>query len=246
MSRRRNHHPEPPPPPKPKPAPKPSVPVSYSVVFNSNVLSTDWMVSDWAAPLGGRFDPRFVTLRDGCLALKCTQELQNGGLVNVGGEVQCLKGPFGYGTYTWVARMGSTAAKPTTAAKPSSGSVSGLFTFINDSESEIDFETLGSDAGSLYLTNWNLPQGQGRRNQESKLPVPNIAADFHEFKFVWSAHQIDYYMDGKLLKSHIQNVPTKPAFVMINHWGGTPEWGGAPSPGVTRYLYVKSFSYVGV
>ena len=52
------------------------------------------------------------------------------------------------------------------------------------------------------------------------------------------------YIDGKLVSTHTSNIPSAPAYIMINHWGtNSTGWGGQATIGVQRYLYVSSFTY---
>jgi hypothetical protein len=44
---------------------------------------------------------------------------------------------------------------------------------------------------------------------------------------------------------HTGVVPQTPAFAMINHWGtNSTGWGGLATPNITRYMFVRSFSFV--
>lgn len=232
------------PPPVPVPVPPPPTSnVTYSDTFSTGTLSPDWMVSTWAAPGGGVWSAANVDMSQGMLRLKLQQGKVNNVLKSVGGEVQLLK-KFGYGTYEWSARMSSTAATSNSTGNPVSGSVSGLFTYVNDSETEIDFETLGDKPNQLFLTNWNKPQALGISQQASDVTLPGLTSGFHRYKFVWSAGRVDFYFDDALVKTHTVNVPTKLAFPFINHWGtNDPGWGGTATVGVDRYLYVNKFSF---
>ena len=67
---------------------------------------------------------------------------------------------------------------------------------------------------------------------------------FHEYKYVWSAAKIEFYVDGALVSTHTEHIPSAPAAVMVNLWGtNSPLFGGVATHGVTRYVYVRSFSY---
>lgn len=200
--------------------------------------NTNWLISDWGAPGGGVFSPAKVDLASGMLRITMTQAGGN----SVGGEIQSYQ-KFSYGTYEWTARMSSTANTPLAPGIAVSGSVSGLFNFYNDSQTEIDFEALGDRPTRLYLTNWNLPQAQGVRQQASDVPMLAGSMLFNRYKYVWRAGRIDFYVNDILVKTHTLNVPTAPAQVLINHWGtNDPWWGGIFTPG-TRYLYVSKFTY---
>jgi beta-glucanase (GH16 family) len=147
----------------------------------------------------------------------------------------------GYGTYVWVARATSTSATPDGAGTAVSGTVFDVFSFINDSESEIDFEYEGQSPSMLEMTNYSTVKHQ----QTTSAPVAGADSGFHEYKFVWSRNKIDFFVDGALVSTHTEHVPSAPAAVLINLWGtNSRTFGGIATDGATSYLYVKSFSFI--
>ncbi len=230
---------------KPKPPVTPPPPPggpTFSDTFAGGQLDImKWMKAQWTAPgLNGTFSPLQVDLSSGMLRLAMTTSVDG---KHIGAEVQSYQ-KFGYGTYEWVARMGSSSPTPDGAGVSVSGGVSGLFNFLNDSETEIDFEALGDKPQLLFLTNWNKPQSIGISQQASDV-TPNVAlsATFNRFKFVWQPGSIQFYVNDQLYMQHNLNIPTQPAHVIMNHWGSNdPGWGGYSVQG-TRYLYVRSFSF---
>lgn len=220
------------------PTPSPKDP--YSTTFTN---LNDWIVSDWGAPMGGTFDPTCVSLNSGMLALRLTQSLTNGNIRSIGGEVQ-LKRLCGFGDYTWVARVGSTAPAPNANGQIVSGSISGMFPFVNNSETELDIEIEGQYPNQVDFTTWHTTAVR----QTTVSPNVNVGdGAFHTFKMQWRSGAVSYSVDGKMLAQHAQSVPQAPAYPMINFWGtNTTDFGGKATPGVTRAFYVKSFSYVGV
>ena len=82
------------------------------------------------------------------------------------------------------------------------------------------------------------------KSQSTTTPVPGADSNFHQYKYVWSAGKIEFYVDGALVSTHTEHVPSAPAAVMVNLWGtNSSSFGGVATDGVTRYLYVSSFSY---
>src|SRR5512135_1282893 len=77
------------------------------------------------------------------------------GIVSYGAAIttnfQC-----GYGTYEWTMKMSSDALCADAACVGSaySGSVSAGFLYVNNSQTEIDFEFEAQDASHVYLVNW--------------------------------------------------------------------------------------------
>ena len=77
-------------------------------------------------------------------------------------------------------------------------------------------------------------------------PLPDIAARFHAYKFVWTKSDIKFYVDNNVLKTHTANVPTASAYVIVNHWGtnnpnGFGGWADTNQP--DRYFYVDWVRY---
>jgi len=229
--------------PTPTPTPPPT-PIGFTDTFNTGALSSNWIVSTWAAPFGGKFSSANISLSQGMLGIRLTQSKNPDGTWgnSVGGELQC-KQLFGYGTYEWECRASSTSQTPYGVGAPVSGSITGCFNYINDSQTEIDFEVEGLAARSnlIQFTNWSTQAAQ----QSSVMPLtPTPEAGFRVYKFVWAPGQINFYVDGVLLKTHTKNVPTTPAYAMINHWGtNNQDWGGAATQG-DRWMWVKRFSFV--
>jgi endo-1,3-1,4-beta-glycanase ExoK len=112
--------------------------------FNTGVLNTNvWIVSNWNAPRGGVFRPANIDLSQGLLRISLTQtENSDDPISSVGGEIQ-IKATFGYGTYEWTMRMSSTSPTKHGYGQVTSGQVSSGFTFINNSQTEIDWEVEG-------------------------------------------------------------------------------------------------------
>jgi len=219
---------------------------SFSDTFSSGALDpSKWLASNGFAPGSisgvnyGSFAPSNVDLSKGMLCLKLQQQQGSSGVLSAGGEIQSLT-TYGYGTYDWVMRASSTSSTPTGSGTVVSGQISAGFSFVNNSQTEIDFEIEGQNPDTVWMTNW-LSTTQ---KQYSSVFLASPDANFHHYKFIWAPGQIDYYLDGKLVSTHTSNVPSTPAYVMINHWGtNSTGWGGLATLNVERYLYVSSFTY---
>ena len=219
---------------------------SLSDTFNSGSLDTSkWLASDEPAPGNisgvnyGSFVPSNVDLSKGMLCLKLQQQQGNSGVMSVGGQLQSLT-TYGYGTYEWVMRASSTSSTPAGAGAVVSGQISAGFNFVNNSQTEIDFEIEGQHPDTVWMTNWISTS----KKQYSSVFLASPEAGFHRYKFVWVPGKIDYYIDGVLVSTHTSNLPSAPAYIMMNHWGtNSTGWGGLATVGVERYLYVSSFNY---
>jgi hypothetical protein len=210
--------------------------------FSSGSLDTSkWIPSNWNAPGGGQFVPSYLDFSTGMLRIKVTQTNSGGAVASVGGELQSKKA-FGFGTYEWVMRASSTSSTPTGSGVTVSGQISSGFIFVNNSQTEIDSpEIEGQNPGTLWWTTWtSISRDQSSSSQAPFAPE----SGFHSYKCVWSSSQIKFYVDGVLVSTHTGVVPTTPAYAMINHWGtNSTGWGGLATTNVTRYMFVRSFSF---
>jgi endo-1,3-1,4-beta-glycanase ExoK len=219
---------------------------TFSETFSGGTLDkSKWFIDTGKAPgnianvNSGTLSAQHVDLSAGMLRLSLTQTVSGGITTSVGAEIRS-KQLFGYGTYIWVARGASTSSTPKGAGSAVSGSVFDVFNFINDSETEIDFEYQGQSPSTLEMTNYSTVS----HSQSTTAPVPGADSNFHEYKFVWSPEKIDFYVDGEKVSTHTEHVPTAPAAVLINLWGtNSTSFGGIATNGATSYLYVSSFSF---
>jgi beta-glucanase (GH16 family) len=166
------------------------------------------------------------------------------------GAIVYSKSKYGYGTYEWRMRMSSTSPTPTGDGDSVSGSVSAGFVYVNNSQTEIDFEfsAIPEDANTLYMVNWLNPHPHRAPTDAERtydtFDISDISAAFHDYKFVWQAGIITFYVDDVAQATHTTNVPSAPAYFMINHWGtDSGGWGGSASTGVSRYFYVDWVQY---
>lgn len=227
-----------------KPTPPPSVTsgaVLFSDNFNTGFLGTNWIVSNWNAPGGGVFRPDMIDMSQGLLGLKINQtQNPDGTISSTGAEIQLNK-LFGYGVYEWIFRASSSAQTPSAMGNSFSGSVSGCFNYLKTSETELDFEIEGCKPNIIQCTTW-----KGETNPNEHTGFDNLIpldAEFHSFKYIWLMGKVEYYFDEKLIATHTKNVPSSPAYPMINHWGtNSVNWGGLATPGVDRWMWVNSFT----
>ena len=219
---------------------------SFSDTFRGGTLNvTKWFTDTGNAPGNikgvnkGTLSADHVDLSTGMLRLTLTQSVAGTLATSIGAEIRS-KQLFGYGTYVWVMRAASTSATPTGAGSAVSGTVTDVFNYVDNSQTEIDFEYEGKLPSTLEMTNYStVPNNQG-----SSTTVPGADSSFHEYKFIWNPAMIEFYVDGTLVSKHTQHIPSAPAAALINLWGtNSKSFGGVATHGVTRYLYVSSFSY---
>lgn len=226
--------------------------------FNS--LNTSfWNVPDRTALEGsirqdhlGYFKKNNVWVKNGYLILRLTQrhgkvDANENGIISSGAELESKK-KFGYGTYEWRMRLSSTSEDPTKPGKTVPGQISAGFNFVNNSQTEIDFEVEGQYPNQLEMTTWKNPDTSGFPTTDDRIftfkQIPNLSSQFHTFTFIWKPDVITYFLDGKLVATHKEHVPTTSANFMINHWGTDNEdFGGLATPGATRYMIVDWVKY---
>lgn len=217
-----------------------------------------WVVANGRAPgyiAGshiGYYQPDRVTVSGGFLRIRLTQEYGTvdgvGGVISRGGLVY-TKQKCGYGTYEWNVRMSTTSASPTDpTGGPVTGSVSAGFNYVNNSETEIDFEFSAKNPDTLWMVNWyNTNPAQdptGQHETYSYLQPFDSTSYFHQYKYVWEPGKITFYVDGVQKAVHTTDVPSAAAYFMINHWGTNgPGWGGYASVGQVRYYYIDSVKF---
>lgn len=176
---------------------------------------------------------------------------------------------FGYGTYEFCSRMGSTSSNPNGAGTAVSGGVSSTFLISNDNGGttgyvEIDAPECEGDhpTWAEYDIWFNgdgtgdnaQPVGSGFKSQgsgsDTYLVIPDMVTAYHFYGFVWEAGKLDFYLDGVLqgsltgAKVPVPGTGGNPPTMDINHYGcnGTG-WGGKATVGTTRYFYVRSAKY---
>lgn len=125
---------------------------------------------------------------------------------------------YGYGLY-------EVSMKPANV----SGVISSFFTYTGPSYNapwdEIDIEFLGNDTTKVqfnYYTN-----GVGGNEIIYDLGF-NAANSFNTYAFDWQKDYIRWYVNGKLVATATNNIPSNPSKIMMNMWNtyGIDEWAG--------------------
>ncbi len=214
----------------------------------SSIDPAKWIVSNWSAPGSnptnlGTFAAANAQIRDGMLCLKLSQSVANGVFTSTGAEL-CTVQKFGYGTYEFTMRASSTAGTSTSFGSPVSGSITGLFSYLPNSVTEIDVEMEGNYRSPItQLTTW-VSEIAPNEHTDATPAGGQPHEGFHVYKWIWEPTQIRFYRDDVLIATHTKIIPTTPAFVMLNHWGtNAAGWGGIATASVDRFMYVKRFAF---
>lgn len=241
------------PPDTPESPDDPTKPPTFVDNFNEGALdTTKWVASNYEVNnyTGGgsnvTFSPGNIDLSGGDLRMELTQPTAG---TSTGAEIT-TKLSFGYGTYEFTMRAGSTSPTSSGTGTTESGQISSTFIIHNPPPSyasitEIDapeIEGLPARNDDIEWTVW--------KNSIATDPTPeynlvqNPEDGFHRYKFVWSATSIKFYIDGVLKSTCTSGIPTIAAVIDINFYGtNDTKWGGLATVGVTRYMYVKSVKF---
>jgi endo-1,3-1,4-beta-glycanase ExoK len=227
-------------------------PTFYDNFNTGNLDTAKWSVPDRSAPPSGSnhttlVSPANVDLSQGVLCLKLTQVKQAGKIVSVGAQIES-KQTFGYGIYSFTMRMSTTSATAAGKGKTATGAVASGFTYVNNSETELDIEFLGNTPDNIWMTNWHNPNPAAQPDRQfrtfDKCAVKGLHAGLHKYLIEWRPDSVIWKIDGKVVATHKGNVPTSPARIIIQHRGTNSDgWGGTATPGLTRYMYVTNVSY---
>jgi beta-glucanase (GH16 family) len=231
----------------------PTVAPTFQDSFSKGVLNTaKWVVSNYETNnyAGGgsnvTFSPNNIDLSGGNLRMELTQPTSG---TSTGAELT-TKLRFGYGTYVFSMRAGSTSPSSTGSGTTESGQISSTFIIYNPAPSyasitEIDapeIEGLPARSNDIEWDVW--------KNSVSTDPTPefNVLSNpedgFHRYKFVWAPASVKFYIDGVLKAICTSGLPTAAAVIDINFYGtNDTNWGGLATVGVTRYMYVNSVKF---
>ena len=232
---------------------EPTQPPTFVDTFNEGKLdTTKWVVSTYESNnyAGGGSDVTFsnnnIDLSGGSLRMELTQPTAG---TSTGAEIT-TKLSFGYGTYQFSMRAGSTSPTSSGTGRTESGQISSTFIIYNPPPSyasitEIDapeIEGLSARNDDIEWTVW--------KNSTATDPTPefNVVSNpedgFHRYTFVWSPTNIKFYIDGVLKSACTSGIPTAAAVIDINFYGtNDTQWGGLATVGVTRYMYVNGVRF---
>jgi len=226
--------------------------------FNGSAVNPNlWVVANGQAPgyvpgvHRGYYVPANVKVSNGWLTLTLNQAsgLVDGkmGVISSGALIYSVA-KCGYGIYEWTMRMSSTAGSPTVSGFPISGSVSAGFNYVNNSQTEIDFEFSALTSDTLWMVNWlnTRPRTAPTSDEETATYLAQFfpSSAIHTYKYVWAPGVITYYVDNIQGSVHTTDVPSTAAYIMINHWGtNSSGWGGPATLNTPRYFYIDRFSY---
>lgn len=241
--------------------------------ITGSVLTTGsgntWTVSEWTNTdyaLAGSdvtWQAANISFTNGMLRMLLTQATAS---TSTGAEIVLAtgtgtiggNGTLGYGAYEYLARAASTDATGLVSGLPISGGVSAAFTILTTgspnyySTTELDiFQVEGaaardnvndievySSTGSSQLTGTVLP------SSEYTMTENNPWNGYNYYGAVWSAVAVKFYLNGILVGTCTNDIPSVAAPLDINLWGtNLSTFGGLATTGTSRYMFVKSAKY---
>lgn len=230
-------------------------PAGFSDNFAAGSLSSIWTIDTGTAPgnitnvNSGTFSASNVSLVAGNLQLKVTQSGSTP-VNSVGAEVRTVA-LYGYGLYTWSMRSASTATTIGGGGSATSGSISSGFTICNTAANpascptytEIDSpEVEEQTPHNIEFTNWT---STSTNSTCSFNLVAGADQAVHNYSANWTPGQVIYSVDGTPVCTKTTNVPTAPAFILLQVWGtNSTGFGGLATVGTTRFVYFNNFAYV--
>jgi endo-1,3-1,4-beta-glycanase ExoK len=146
---------------------------------------------------------------------------------------------YGFGTYELLVRSASTSNTPNGVGNAVPGNVTGVFLYVNNSETEIDFEIQGKSPNQLDTVSYS-----GLSNKHYQFnPTVDLSQGFHTYKLIWQPDRMEFYLDNVLKWTNTLDVPQKNAYLIFNLWATNDvNFGGLSTVG-SVYAYVKSAYY---
>ena len=216
--------------------------------FSSGMLDTTRWACDTGSSPGNIAGANVATwecghldLSQGVLDIKLTQVNVGGVTQSVGAELRSLA-RYTYGEYHIIMRMASTAVTPNGSGVSASGDDSSWFLYFTHSQGEADMpEVTGDDPTLLQYSSYL----NGTTDPEySTITLTGPEQGFHDYGLVWTPGQMQFLLDGKIVTTHVEMIPTIPLWIMASLWGtNSKNWGGVSSPGTTRHQYIQHISY---
>lgn len=151
---------------------------------------------------------------------------------------------FNYGIYEFVFRIPTTASVPTAAANQVEGTITEFGIFYDGGVGGYNLINFKHD--SHWTRTWELTvtNSAGGGTTSTVLPVPYAEAGFVTVKMVWESDRIEYHVQGKLVATVTENIPSIAANAFFGVRGANnADDGGLATPSTTRYAYLSFFRY---
>lgn len=91
---------------------------------------------------------------------------------------------------------------------------------------EIDYEILTTQLGKIST---NVFANSADNINPKSIAVPaNTFAEFHTYRMEWFPDHVSWFLDGTLIRTVTEHVPTQPQTLHLNLWGVPAHWGRNP------------------
>ncbi|KAA2211326.1 glycoside hydrolase family 16 protein [Teichococcus oryzae] len=210
---------------------QPEDPVSGGWVDHFDLLDNDrWCISSssyvpfWAKDgLSGSWNPAAVSVESGHLVLRTT--VQN---YKVAAAETYTCQSFGFGTYEALVLIPAL-----------NGMISAMMSYVDGSQTEIDFEFEGRDVNALHAVTWTSPDTKQHSLHVHATAFPGV---WTSLRYEWGPTGVEFFVNDVLVAQHRDVVPSAAARVVFNVWPtNNPEWGGPSTDGaaVMRVDWVR-------
>ncbi|KAH0168103.1 concanavalin A-like lectin/glucanase, partial [Aureobasidium melanogenum] len=117
------------------------------------------------------------------------------------------------------------------------GTTNAFIFYANDTQ-EVDFAFLTSDISKAWLTNEQTSYGSPYTTYSVAAPADANTA-WHEYRLDWLPGVSKFYIDGVLVQTITDNVPTTPGSWIWNNWSNGNAWAQGP-PLADSVLKIRS------
>jgi len=200
---------------------------SLSAASVANISISNSLIGAGTAPFNRQFSPQNVALVSGGILALTVPGGQTTDPIS-SAEIQTFAKDILYGSVRTVAKTSSV------------GGTTHGFSFYGNDTQESDIAFLTSDNSVLHLTNEQTAYGNPATSFQVAAPV-DAATAFHEYRMDWLPGQTLFYIDGALVYTITQNVPSTPGFFLWNNWSNGNAWAKGP-PNSNNVLQIGSVS----
>ena len=187
-------------------------------------ISGDSYVPFWAKEgLSGVWDRASVSVEDGHLLLRTAVRDRR---VTAAEAHTCQR--LGFGTY-----------EASVMVPPLTGVISAMMSYVDGSQTEIDFEFEGRDHTALHTVTWTSPDTRQHNLHAHPSAFPDV---WTRLRYEWRPAGVEFFVNDVLVARHHDVVPSAPAHLVFNLWPtDNPEWGGHTTDGtaVLRVDWVR-------
>ncbi|ORY50677.1 concanavalin A-like lectin/glucanase domain-containing protein, partial [Leucosporidium creatinivorum] len=194
-----------------------------------------------STPYIHNFDAANVDIVDGVLNLMVLGGTKEGGSVS-SSEVATVVDNILFGEITTRARATKVPGVCHgffyyLASRTESLQVRLSFIFLS-SRSHLTLQSPPVQSIGLEFTN----HGSTSTNKYVPYDFGDPTVDFHDYTVLWTAESTQFLVDGKMLATITENVPSKPGPWLFNSWSsGEPNWSAGP-PTEDSVLEIESIS----